>query len=131
MFGTMRNPAAHYAKIGVESNVSTASPHQLILILFDGALAAIGLARAHMEAGKAAEKGEAISKAINLINNGLRASLNMEAGGSLAERLAALYEYMSQRLLFAHMKNNLAALDEVANLLQDIREAWSQIASDT
>ncbi|MDP3134926.1 MAG: flagellar export chaperone FliS, partial [Burkholderiaceae bacterium] len=55
-------------------------------------------------------------------------SLDIEAGGELAERLSALYEYMTQRLLFANLKNSLAALDEVYELLVGLRDAWSQIA---
>lgn len=127
MFGMMNNPAQSYAKVGIESAVSTADPHRLILMLFDGATVAISLARIHMENGQIADKGAAISKAIDLITNGLAASLDKEAGGELAERLAALYEYMAQRLLFANLKNSVAALDEVTDLLSGLRDAWAQI----
>ena len=128
MFGMMRNPAQSYAKAGVEAAVEASDPHRLVLMLFDGAIAAIALAKAHMEAGDIPQKGAATSKAIDLITNGLGASLDMEAGGELAERLAALYDYMAQRLLFANLKNNVAALDEVSELLVSLRDAWSQIA---
>ncbi len=127
MFGMMRNPADSYAKVGVEVAVETADPHQLILILFDGALAAISQARIQMENGQIPDKGASISKAINLITNGLKASLNMEAGGELSERLAALYDYMAQRLIAANLKNSVAALDEVRDLLQGLREAWAEV----
>ncbi|MFZ2973785.1 MAG: flagellar export chaperone FliS [Ferribacterium limneticum] len=127
MFGMMRSPAESYAKVGIDAAVETADPHRLVLMLFDGALAAVSLARIQMQNGRIPEKGAAISKAIDLITNGLRASLDMESGGELAERLAALYEYMAQRLLFANMKNSVAALDEVSELLGSLREAWAQI----
>lgn len=127
MFGMMRNPADSYAKVGVEVAVETADPHQLILILFDGALAAIALARIQMENGQIPEKGASISKAINLITNGLKASLNMESGGELSARLAVLYDYMAQRLIAANLKNSVAALDEVRDLLQGLREAWAEV----
>lgn len=127
MFGMMRNPADSYAKVGVEVAVETADPHQLILILFDGALAAIALARIQMENGQIPEKGTSISKAINLITNGLKASLNMESGGELSSRLAVLYDYMAQRLIVANLKNSVAALDEVRDLLQGLREAWAEV----
>lgn len=130
MFGMMRNPAESYARVGVEAAVEASDPHRLILMLFDGAIAAISIARLHMEAGEIPQKGAAISKAIDLIINGLNASLDMEAGGELAERLAALYEYMSQRLLFANLKNSVATLNEVLELLSSLREAWAQIAPD-
>lgn len=128
MFGMMHKPAESYAKVGLESAVASADPHRLVLMLFDGALAAVSLARIHMEAGEIPQKGAAISKAIDLITNGLRASLDMEAGGELADRLGSLYEYMAQRLLFANLKNSIAALDEVAELLSSLREAWAQIS---
>ncbi|MBI2277474.1 MAG: flagellar export chaperone FliS [Dechloromonas sp.] len=128
MFGMMHNPAESYAKVGVDAAVETSDPHRLVLMLFDGATAAVSLARIHMAAGEIPQKGAAISKAIDLISNGLLASLDMEAGGELAERLAALYDYMTQRLLFANLKNSLATLDEVMELLTSLRDAWAQIA---
>lgn len=130
MFGMMRSPAQSYAKVSVDAAVETSDPHRLVLMLFDGAISAVSLARIHMNSGDIAQKGMAISKAINLVTNGLQASLDKEAGGELAERLAALYEYMTQRLLFANLKNNVAALDEVAELLTSLREAWAEIAPD-
>lgn len=128
MFGMMRSPTESYTKVGVDVAVETSDPHRLILMLFDGATAAVSLARIHMEAGDIPQKGAAISKAIDLIGNGLNASLDMEAGGELAERLSALYDYMTQRLLFANLKNNMAALNEVHELLASLRDAWAQIA---
>lgn len=127
MFGMMRTPADSYAKVGLEVAVESADPHRLILILFDGALAAISLARIQMENGQTPDKGASISKAINLITNGLKASLNMESGGELSTRLAALYDYMGQRLLVANLKNSVAALDEVRDLLQGLRDAWAEV----
>ena len=68
------------------------------------------------------------SKAIDIINCGLKASLDKSSGGDLAEKLDALYEYMSLRLIHANVKNDQAALDEVAHLLNEIRSAWVEIA---
>jgi len=130
MFGMMRSPAQSYQKVGLEVAVETASPHKLILMLFDGAVAAINIAKFEMASGEIAKKGASISKAIDIITNGLRASLDMNEGGELAERLAALYEYMAQRLLFANLKNSTAALDEVLELLNSLRSAWEQISPD-
>lgn len=127
MFGMMRNPAETYAKVGIEVAIETADPHRLILMLFDGALAAVAIAKVQMEAKDTPAKGASISKAIDLVLNGLRASLDVESGGELAERLAALYEYISQRLLFANLHNNTAALDEVTELLGGLRSAWAEI----
>lgn len=126
MLGMSRNPIASYTQISTDL-AATADPHRLIVMLFDGARAAIATARLHMERNEIPEKGAAISKAIDIINNGLLASLDTNAGGQLAEQLAALYEYISMRLLWANMKNNLAALDEASNLLGELQSAWVMI----
>lgn len=123
-----RNPIAAYSEVGVETSVASASPHKLILLLFEGAKAALYTARLNMANGDIPAKGASISKAIDIINNGLKASLDLEAGGSLAEQLSALYEYMVDRLLFANLKNEVAPLDEVIELLGQIHSAWEEIA---
>lgn len=128
MFGMMQNPANAYAKVGLESSVMTADAHGLILLLFEGAAAAMAQARVHMERNDVAQRGTSISKAIDIISNGLKSSLNHEVGGDLADRLSALYEYIIKRLLWANMRNDRAALDEAASLLGEIHSAWSEIA---
>jgi flagellar protein FliS len=125
MFATQS--AAAYAKVGIETNVSTANPHQLVLMLFDGALLAINSAAISMSNGDVASKGSSISKAIEIVTFGLKASLDAEAGGELAGRLGSLYDYVCQRLFFANVSNNEAALNEASTLLTELREAWAQI----
>lgn len=127
MFGMMRSPAESYATVGIDVAVETADPHRLILMLFDGAIAATTIAKMHMEQGDIPQKGTKISKAIDLIGSG-RASLDLESGGQLAEHLAALYDYMVQRLFWANAKNEAAALEEVTILLTELRDAWAQIS---
>lgn len=129
MFGSSTRGAQSYAKVGVETGVLAASPHKLIVMLFDGAVVALRTAALHMESGNIPEKGKAISKAIQIIDNGLRASLNKEAGGQIAEGLDALYEYMSARLLTANLKNDLVILGEVQGLLVDLRDTWNAIGN--
>ncbi|RUO35903.1 flagellar export chaperone FliS [Aliidiomarina sanyensis] len=119
--------AAAYGRVSVESNVLSASPHQLISMLFDGAQQAIKAARLHMQNGNVAEKGKAISKAIEIVNSGLLAALDKEKGGELAERLESLYTYITSLLLKANLKNEEALLDEAARLLEDIGSAWKEI----
>lgn len=131
MFATMHNPKAAYDRVGIETGVETADPHKLILMLFEGALLAVASASLHMKrnenAADVARKGEAISKAINIITNGLKASLDQSAGGELSVRLAALYDYMATRLLYANQHNQPAVLDEVSHLLAELKDAWAQI----
>lgn len=128
MFAAMHSPRAAYHTVAVETGVEAANPHRLILMLFEGAMHAVSSAALHMHRGDIAAKGEAISRAINIIANGLKASLDFEAGGELSQRLGALYDYMCNRLLHANQKNQPAALDEVGHLLAELKEAWEQIA---
>ena len=127
MFGMTPRGVQAYAKVGLETSVVAASPHELIVLLFDGALAAIHSARLHMKAGKIQEKGASISRAIEIVNDGLRASLDKKAGGDIANSLDGLYGYMTERLLQANLKNSVAMLDEVQVLLVDLRDAWASI----
>lgn len=124
---TKRNPYEAYSKTSLESEVAQASPHKLILMLFDGLLSAIKQAKTHMEAKRIAEKGMALSKAVAILEEGLRSSLDKEVGGELAENLDALYEYCSDRLIEANLKNKPELLDEVVKLLIPIRDAWETI----
>ena len=123
--------ASAYATIGLQSAAMSASPHQLITMLFDGAKTAITMARHHMANGEIAAKGNAISKAINIIDNGLKASIDAEAGGAaeiaLATNVSALYDYINQRLLYANLRNDPALLDEADRLLESIGSAWREI----
>ena len=131
MFGSMQRGVSAYAKVGMETSVISASPHKLIVMLYDGAVVAIKSAAAHMAAGRIPEKSKAIGKAIDIINNGLRASLDKKAGGDIAANLDALYAYMTERLLMASLQNKAALLDEVQILLLDLRDAWAQIGEPT
>ncbi len=116
-----------YAKIGVESSISAADPHKLISMLYQGALLAIANAKNGILRKDVSAKGSATSKAIAIIDEGLNASLDKNVGGELAQNLSSLYEYMCSRLIAANLNNDLAALDEVAHLLTDLKGAWDSI----
>lgn len=129
MFGSSKMSGANaYAKIGIETGVISASPHKLIVMLFEGAIIAISNAQQHMQAGQIAAKGQSISKAIAIIENGLRASLDKKAGGEIAISLDLLYEYMNNRLILANLNNQVDLLTEVQNLLRDLKASWEAIA---
>ena len=127
MYSAARKAIDAYAEVGVETGVAAADPHKLILMLFDGTLAAIAKGKLAMSRGEIAAKGAAISKAIEIIDGGLKASLDVAAGGVLAQRLAALYDYMLNRLLAANLRNDSSLLDETTRLLNELRGAWAQI----
>ena len=117
-----------YKQVNLETSVSQASPHQLIVLLFDGALNAIRLADLHMQKGNIPDKGKAISKAINIIDNGLKSSLDLNQGGEIAENLDQLYQYISQQLVLANLHNDSKKLQTCFDLLDNIAQAWLEIA---
>ena len=117
-----------YQQVSLETSVNQASPHQLIVLLFDGALNAIKLAKLYIEKGNIAGKGTAISKAINIIDNGLKSCLDMEKGGEIAANLDDLYHYISHQLVLANLHNDIAKLDNCYDLLNNIAQSWREIA---
>lgn len=114
-----------YQKLGIESEVSHASPHRLIQLLFEGALGRLAVAQGAMERGDLAVKGEMLGKAIGIIG-GLRSSLDMNAG-ELSERLDQLYEYINLRLLEASSQNDMDKIIEVTQLLKTVKSGWDEI----
>lgn len=130
MFSTAK-PIDSYSKVGLETGVDAANPHTLILMLFDGAMLSLATAGQALKERRIGEKGKAISDAISIISSGLQASLDTQAGGEIATRLDSLYDYMCDRLLYANLKNDLTAIEEVSSLLDELRGAWREIAKDT
>ena len=128
MFATANRAIKSYNEIGIETGVRAADPHKLILMLFEGVLLALADAKRQMLQRETAAKGQSLSKAIMIIESGLKASLDVKAGGELGERLAALYDYMSDRLLRANLHNRPELIDEVSRLLSELRGAWEQIS---
>ena len=116
-----------YAKIGIESGVVASDPHKLISMLYQGALLAIANAKNGIMRKDIPAKCAAISKAFMIIDDGLDASLDKKVGGELSENLSSLYKYMCVRLTQANLSNDMAALDEVARLLNDLKGAWESI----
>lgn len=118
----------HYSSVKVHSGVETASPHRLIQMLFEGALERIAQAKGAMAQRQIARKGELIGKAVAIVG-GLQGSLNDKEGGSLAENLDELYDYIIRRLTQANFENNTAYLDECGRLLGEIKTAWDTIGN--
>ena len=118
-----------YQRVNTQTSITDADPHKLIQLLYDGALERINMAKARMQAKDYAGKGKLITKAIEIIG-GLRSFLDFEKGGELAARLEALYDYMERSLFEANAKNDVAKLDEVAELLRSIKEGWDGIRDE-
>ena len=114
-----------YRRLGVESEVGNASPHRLIQLLFEGALARLAVAQGAIERKDTAVKGEMLGKAIGIVG-GLRSSLDMDAG-DISERLDQLYEYINLKLLEASAQNDTAKVSEAIQLLKTVKSGWDEI----
>ena len=113
----------HYRSVGAYGAAAAEDRKELVLRMLEGAQDRIASARGHMQRAETADKGVAIGKAIGIID-GLRASLDADKGGEIATNLDALYDYMNRRLVEANAADRVELLDEVSNLLGEIRSAW-------
>ena len=118
--------AGAYRKVGVETGVPAASPHELVTMLFDGFNVALAEARIALAEGQVEKKCAALGRAVRIVDEGLKAPLDA-AGGSLSEKLGSLYAYVALRLTQANLNNDVAALDECAKLMEPVRSAWLAI----
>lgn len=121
--------ASAYQQVHLSTGVAGASPHGLIVMLFDGLVGAIAEARGAMRSRDIPTKGKAISRAVRIVDEGLSAALDLDAGGLLAADLRNLYTYINVRLTYANLKNDEAALDECCRLIEPIRSGWLAIGA--
>jgi flagellar secretion chaperone FliS len=119
--------AGTYRQIGVQTGVAGASPHQLVLMLYDGYNDSVNDARAAMQAGLMEAKGKAIGRALRIVDEGLKASLDVKAGGAMAENMMAVYAYVLRRLSEANLSNDAQVLDECLRVMEPLRSAWVAI----
>ncbi|HEY6513878.1 MAG TPA: flagellar export chaperone FliS [Burkholderiaceae bacterium] len=124
----MRSIAGLYQTVQADTGVATATPHRLIEMLFEEFIASCARARGALQKHDVQEKGRAIGRAVRIIEEGLRAGLNMKDGGELARILQDLYGYVSVRLTQANLHNDEAAVSECVSLVQPIYDAWRAIA---
>lgn len=126
-FATPQNLSNLYRRTSVEIDVNAATPHRLVQMLFDGLMEAFAQARGAMETGNVEQKARAIGRAVRILDEGLKAALNLKDGGRLAADLNDLYAYATLRLTQANLRNDVAALEECKRLIQPLREAWTEI----
>lgn len=123
--------ANSYVKTYRANAVLTASPGQLVLMLYDGALKAMNLARAAfdepVENPRRIETiNQQLQKAQNILAE-LQGGLNFEAGGEFAQTLWRLYDYYNRRLFEANLRKQTAPLVEVEGLVRQLRDAWAEM----
>lgn len=129
MYGSSRNHAEQYRKVGVSTRVVDADPHKLVAMLFEGATERMRRAEAFLAQGNQALKGKAIGEACAIIGH-LNGSLDHEAGGEIASNLSALYDFVIQRLTEANLNNDADALRESLTVMSEIEAAWNAIPGD-
>lgn len=128
MFGVASSGVNEYKRINLETGVVDANPLRLLVMLYDGAIEACQTGLLHMQQGNIEKKGESLSRAIMIIESGLRLSLDKNASEEIATSLDRLYGYMSNRLYLAHMHNQPDHVHETVKLLNELRSAWLAIA---
>jgi flagellar secretion chaperone FliS len=126
MFSANASPTKQYQSMHIESAVSDAQPVTLVVMLFDGVIRNINEAVLATRAGNIQAKGQAIGKAIRILEEGLRASLDRKIG-QFSNHLNDLYLYIGDKLLAAHLRNDVSLLDEALSLLTPIRDAWRSV----
>jgi len=118
-----------YKSVAVESAVSSADPHQLVTLLFDALLQSIVVAKSSLQKGDIPTKAKNITKAVRILEEGLKASLDMERGGEVALTLRSLYDYSIYRATEANLNNDAKILDELIATLTPVADGWRQIRS--
>jgi flagellar protein FliS len=110
-----------------EIEVKTATPTELVVLLYDGAIAGLREARSHLQAGDIANRARCINKVTAILTE-LQANLNFEVGGEIAHSLDRLYTYIRDRIFQANAKQDETPLLEAIKLMDDLRSAWVEVA---
>ncbi|MBY0450717.1 MAG: flagellar export chaperone FliS [Cyanobacteria bacterium] len=121
----MLNPYAQSAKQYQKQQVETASPEELLLLMYDGAIRFLNVARKSMEEKNIEKSHNNLIRAQHIVTE-LMASLDMEIGGEVAQNLFRLYDYLHYRLVQANIKKDTAMIDEVLTHLRSLKETWEQ-----
>lgn len=121
MFFLLNNPYEKYKK----TSINTASPQELVLMLYDGGVRFIEQGKLFIKNKKLDKANDSIYKA-QLVVDELIAGLDMNNGGEIAVRLNLLYDYMKRRLIDANMKKDTDILDEVEGMFKELRETWKE-----
>lgn len=119
--------ANSYRNLAAETSVSQANPHQLVGLLFDALLQSLASAKGAILNKDIPAKGRAISRAVRILEEGLKAGLDLEHGADLAKNLLGLYDYCIFRITDANLHSDVKMIEEVVNLIRPVADGWAQI----
>ncbi|MDD9195571.1 flagellar export chaperone FliS [Aliivibrio sp. S3MY1] len=125
----MRGSLQAYKKVSIDSQLSAASPHKVIQMLMAGAIERLIQGKAAMQQGNTAVKGERLGKALDIVIS-LRTCLSMDDGGDIASNLDSLYDFMIRQISQANQNNESQPIDDVVDMLREIKSAWDQIPAE-
>ena len=114
----------------IQEHTEEISSHRVISLLLDGALERADQAKQAFLNSQQDELLQLLGKLIAIVN-GLKNSLNMQAGGEISENLDALYEYMIHRISASEAENLVSVLDEVSTLLAEVKSGWDDMSWET
>jgi flagellar protein FliS len=122
--------ANSYRNVGLETSVSHANPHHLVGLLFDGLIQSLNATKGHIQSANFEEKGRSVGRAVRILEEGLKAALDMQNGGEIAANLRSVYDFCIFRLTEANLRNDVGMVEEVINVIRPIVDGWSQMRGD-
>lgn len=111
-----------------KTEVQSRTPLELVVMLYDGAIRFVGVAKDAIGRGDIRARAEATSRALAIVSE-LQSTLDIARGGEMASSLDDMYRYITQRVVEATVKNDAAPLDEARRLLETLRDGWQTIAA--
>jgi len=126
---SMRSANA-YKNVGMETSVAGASPHQLVSLLFAALQQSLLSAKGAIQSGDIPTKGRAISQAVRILEEGLKASLDIDRGGNLAANLRSLYDFCIFKITEANLRNDASMVEEVIRVIHPVADGWDLIRSE-
>jgi flagellar protein FliS len=126
----MRLNLKAYKQVNLHSNLLESNPHQVILMMLDGALQSISVAKGAIERKNFELKSESITKATNILD-ALRGSLDFECEPKVSENFDVLYSYCIETLNKVSLDLNISAIDEIVDMLKPLRDAWAEMSEES
>jgi flagellar protein FliS len=125
----MRQNLKAYKAVNIDSNILGADPHQLIVMMFNGALQSIAIAKGAIERKDLELKSQSVTKFINILT-ALRTSLDFDAEPVISKHFDDLYIYCIARMNEISLSLDVSGISEVTELLSPLRDAWSEMTEE-